>query len=68
MTGAQADWLKSNPRYRPVSRAAGGQFVNVGILSADGTFEQTARGVRPRVTPGAFEVGIFEVKEARARG
>lgn len=62
MTGAQAAWLKANPRYRVVvSHAASfGRYAEMGILHGDGTFEAKSKGKVMRVTPGCFEVGIWQ--------
>jgi hypothetical protein len=62
MTAAQARWLAQNKPYRPLNVTAGAsRYVKVGVLHEDGAFELKARGERPRITPGCFEVGVLEV-------
>jgi hypothetical protein len=59
MTPAQTAWLAKNKSYSAVNY--GTRFERVGILHADGTFELRERGKIPRITVGAFEVGVKAV-------
>jgi len=60
MTGPQADWLRKHPQYRAVGNTPSQhRWTQRGMLAADGVFTPIAGGQRPRVTEGAFEVGVL---------
>lgn len=60
MTGPQADWLRKNKPYTPVSsRPPGGHsYAKRGILHADGKFDLIV-GTQRRITPECIEVGVL---------
>jgi len=61
MTGEQAAWLRAHPGYRALSRPPSGyRWSQVGMLHAEGEFEQTIVGKRPAVKLGSFECGMLE--------
>lgn len=68
MTGAQADWLRSNPPYRAIAVAPSGhQYVKRGMLHADGSFDLHVGGRNRVVKQGSIEVGVLEPKQQLRR-
>jgi hypothetical protein len=67
MTAEQAKWLNEHRAegYRALGVAPGGsQWVKVGMLHADGTFELKLGRARPAIRVGSFEVGVLESTQA----
>jgi hypothetical protein len=62
MTGPQADWLRKNKPYTPVSKfpPGGHVYAKRGILHEDGTFDLDTAGKPRRITQGCFEVGVLQ--------
>ena len=60
MTGDQANWLKRNRTYSPVSTRppSGHSYQKRGILHADGKFDLIVGANRP-ITQGCIEVGVL---------
>lgn len=69
LTGAQRNWLRNNPEYSPVGEPQPGtQFVRVGTLYPDGTFELITPLKPLRLTNGPpYAIGVGVAAGAGSR-